>query len=159
MNREERVELLEEASELLQEAIDKIDEAVDGTGEEDRAKAYILPSLKMSLGSGHGYLGSQPANIEELIKGIEKENCPECDLPEAECECDADGNYKGTGKIRLEIGIEVKILEGKYTGKTGVVKNIYCPRNSEKKEVDVEVDGTVRYLNFSDVEALRKEEK
>jgi len=71
---EERIELLEEAREQLQEAIDKIEEAVYETRLEDRAEAYILPSLKMCLGNDHGYLGSQPCNIDSMIESIENED-------------------------------------------------------------------------------------
>ena len=72
MIKEERVDLLLEAQECIYAAVDKIKEAIAGTGEEDMAEAYVIPSLKMCASDNHGYLGSQPSNISELIDAIEK---------------------------------------------------------------------------------------
>ena len=71
MDTTERIELLEDAREHLQQALDLIREAVDDTPVEDYARAYIIPTLVMAARSEHEYLGSQPANIDELIRAFE----------------------------------------------------------------------------------------
>jgi len=71
MDTTERIELLEDAREHLQQALDLIREAVDDTPVEDYARAYIIPTLVMAAHSEHEYLGSQPANIDELIRAFE----------------------------------------------------------------------------------------
>ena len=71
MDTYERIELLEDAREHLQQALDLIREAVDDTPVEDYARAYIIPTLVMAANSEHEYLGSQPANIDELIRAFE----------------------------------------------------------------------------------------
>lgn len=73
MDSAKRIEALEEARNLIKQAIELIKDAIEDTSIEDRAEAYILPSLKMCLGSGHGYLGSQPCNIDEMIEDIEED--------------------------------------------------------------------------------------
>lgn len=62
---------LEDARESLRQAIDLIRAAVRGTPVEDYAEAYIIPTLVMCQGESHAYLGSQPANIDELIRARE----------------------------------------------------------------------------------------
>ena len=71
MDTTERIELLEDAREHLQQALDLIRQAVDDTPVEDYARAYIIPTLVMAANSEHEYLGSQPANIDELIRAFE----------------------------------------------------------------------------------------
>ena len=71
MDTYERIELLEDAREHLQQALDLIREAVDDTPVEDYARAYIIPTLVMAARSEHEYLGSQPANIDELIRAFD----------------------------------------------------------------------------------------
>jgi len=71
MDTYERIELLEDAREHLQQALDLIRQAVDDTPVEDYARAYIIPTLVMAARSEHEYLGSQPANIDELIRAFE----------------------------------------------------------------------------------------
>jgi len=68
-----KIEALEDAKEQLQEVIELIEDAVKGTTLASRAEAYIIPSLKMCLGQGHGYLGSQPCDIDEMIKDMDDE--------------------------------------------------------------------------------------
>ena len=67
----DRIEGLEDARESLRQAIDLIRAAVRGTPAEDYAEAYIIPTLAMCQGENHAYLGSQPANIDELIRALE----------------------------------------------------------------------------------------
>jgi len=71
MDTHERIEMLEDAREHLQQALDLIRQAVDDTPIEDFARAYIIPTLVMAARSEHEYLGSQPANIDELIRAFE----------------------------------------------------------------------------------------
>lgn len=67
----ERTEMLEDAREHLRQAIDLIRDAVRGTHVDNYAGAYIIPSLIMCKDENHEYLGSQPANIDELIRAVE----------------------------------------------------------------------------------------
>lgn len=71
---QEKVKLLKEARELIEEAVDKISKAVIGTSEEHRADAYIIPALEMCCYEKTDWLGSQPSNIEELIKALQEED-------------------------------------------------------------------------------------
>ena len=71
MDTYERTEMLEDAREHLRQAIDLIRNAVRGTHVETYAKAYIIPTLIMCKDENHEYLGSQPANIDELIYAVE----------------------------------------------------------------------------------------
>lgn len=73
MTNGERIKLLEEARECINTAIDKIQEALKGTGEVERAKGYVIPSLKICASEDHGYLSNQPANIDELLRAIEED--------------------------------------------------------------------------------------
>ena len=66
----DRIYALEEAQGHLEEALDLVRQAVRGTRLEDRADAYIIPSLAMCIGDGHGYLGSQPSNLAEMIQAL-----------------------------------------------------------------------------------------
>ena len=43
----------------------------NNTPVEDFARAYIIPTLVMAANSEHEYLGSQPANIDELIRAFD----------------------------------------------------------------------------------------
>jgi hypothetical protein len=64
----DRIYALEEAQDHLEEALDLVRQAVRGTRLEDRAHAYIIPSLAMCIGDDHGYLGGQPSNLAEMIR-------------------------------------------------------------------------------------------
>ncbi|NDJ76981.1 MAG: hypothetical protein GYB65_12065 [Chloroflexi bacterium] len=72
--KDERIEMLEDARDTLDTAIDLIKQAVDGTGLDNLARAYIIPTLIMSARSDHAYLGSQTANIDELIDALETDD-------------------------------------------------------------------------------------
>jgi hypothetical protein len=70
----ERIDQLEEAQGLLEEALRLVKQAVRGTGFlEDRARAYLIPSLAMCISGDHGYLGGQPCNLAEMIQDLRKE--------------------------------------------------------------------------------------
>lgn len=74
MDTHERIEMLEEAREHLEEAIQLIKGALRGTQVDNYARAYIIPSLIMAASENHAYLGSQPANIDELIDTLESDD-------------------------------------------------------------------------------------
>jgi hypothetical protein len=65
----DRIDLLEEAYDFLEQAITNVRRAVRGTELEAGAKAYLLPTLIMSLSDDHEYLGQQ-SNIAELIQAL-----------------------------------------------------------------------------------------
>jgi len=67
---EDRIEQLEEAREAIDMAADLIRNALRGTRHANYAEAYIIPTLKMAARDVHEYLGSQPANIDELIREL-----------------------------------------------------------------------------------------
>jgi hypothetical protein len=66
LERSERLDKLDEAREYIEEAVRLIREATRGTSEENRAEAYVIPTLKMCAGNDHEYLANQPYNVEEL---------------------------------------------------------------------------------------------
>jgi len=74
---QEKTEDLEEARELIEKAVYKIKNVVRGTSEEDRARAYIIPTLEMCCYKKTDWLGSQPSNIEELIEVLQKGDADE----------------------------------------------------------------------------------
>ncbi len=76
---QERLELLEEARKAIYEAADLIEQAVWNTELEAFAASYVIPALKMAASRDHEYLGSQPANIDELIAGITEDMTREID--------------------------------------------------------------------------------
>lgn len=71
LGRGERLDMLEEAREYLEQVLHLIRKATRGTGEEDRADAYLIATLQMCAGSEHCYLDRQPANIDELLDALE----------------------------------------------------------------------------------------
>lgn len=94
---QERLDLLYDAQNVIAEAVDNIRQAVQDTGLEDRARAYIIPTLEMSLSDDHGWLGHQPCNIAEMIEHLKDSrlclncgeelhmgHCPYCDEDEDE---------------------------------------------------------------------------
>ncbi len=68
---EDRIEMLLDAQEQLGEVISLIKDAVRGTDSEHYAGSYVIPTLLMAKNEEHGYLGSQPANLDELIAAFE----------------------------------------------------------------------------------------
>jgi len=72
MEKEERIGNLEEAQEKIQEAVSLIREAIKGTTQSSGAEAYVIPSLEMCIGNGHGYMGSQPFNCQDIIDELEE---------------------------------------------------------------------------------------
>ena len=66
----DRIYALEEAQGHLEEALDLVRQAVRGTRLEDRADAYIIPSLAMCISDDHGYLAGQPSNLAEMIQAL-----------------------------------------------------------------------------------------
>ena len=73
MDKEDRIDALEQAQEKIEEAIDLIRSAVSGTEEENGAEAYVIPSLTMCAYDKTQYLGQQPYNCDELINTFENE--------------------------------------------------------------------------------------
>ncbi len=71
MINQERIWKLLSAQGMLDEVIDLIREAAFGTALEDRACAYIIPTLAMCIDDNHGYLGSQPSNLAEMIEFLQ----------------------------------------------------------------------------------------
>lgn len=67
----ERLDMLEEARTHIREAIRLVRAATADTREEARADAYLIATLKMCAGGDHGYLGRQPANIDELLEALD----------------------------------------------------------------------------------------
>jgi hypothetical protein len=70
----DRIYAFEEAQGHLEEALDLVRQAVRGTRLEDRADAYIIPSLAMCIGDDHGYLAHQPSNLTEMIQALHEYN-------------------------------------------------------------------------------------
>ena len=71
MDQQERIDMLYEAQEYLEEAIQLIKGAVRGTDSQSYAESYVIPTLIMAKTEDHGYLGSQPANLDELIQAMD----------------------------------------------------------------------------------------
>lgn len=75
MNNEERADRLEEIKESIKELLDEAGRLVRGTVVEDRAKAYWLAHLRISLDRDHGYLDRSPtmqSDIDVLRRGAEE---------------------------------------------------------------------------------------
>jgi len=70
MTNDERIEMLQDAQQLIDEAIEAIRGAIRGTEVEPGAEAYVLPTLQMCASAEHEYLGSQPYNLDELIRAL-----------------------------------------------------------------------------------------
>lgn len=86
--KEERIELLEQAQEKLREAIDLIREAVADTNQESSAEAYIIGHLENWAEGNNQY---DTTAIPYLIESLEEEDeCEECGFPQSECKCDED---------------------------------------------------------------------
>lgn len=53
---------------------------------------------------------------------------------------------------KLKRGSKVKILRGKYKGKIGEVTDWHDEDNGEPAQIDVSINGKIRYLEKNDVE-------
>ena len=67
MNKEEKIEAIEEAQEKLYEAIELLEPIADTDA---NFKAYFLDQLKIMAGKGHGFL-SRDLNLDKVREGIE----------------------------------------------------------------------------------------
>lgn len=72
MDHDERIDTLRDAQDLLGEVIDLIERAIHGTELEPLAYSYLIPALKMAQTQDHEYLGSQTANLDELIHALKE---------------------------------------------------------------------------------------
>ncbi len=67
------IQLLEKAQSLIDESVELIKDAlvlVNNREIEDQASIYLLPQLAMAASEVHDHLGSNPCNMDSLMRFI-----------------------------------------------------------------------------------------
>lgn len=73
LNKEERIELLQDAQMDINNAIEKIRQAMGDTSSWGRVKGYLVSQLELAIGSDNEWLGKNPSNIQSIIEDIEND--------------------------------------------------------------------------------------